>query len=63
MEVGEQVPLERAQGLDDRSAGVLGLFALERIGGSFDGIQILRDAAVLGLQTVEDGAECGIGGA
>jgi hypothetical protein len=61
--VREQVPLERAQGLDDRLAGVLGLFALKRIGGGFDGIQIVGDAAVLGPQTVDDGADGRVGGA
>ena len=61
VEVGEQVLAEGLEGVDDHLARLLAVVLREAPGGGFDGIDVIGDAAVLGLQPVDDRIEVGVG--
>jgi hypothetical protein len=61
--MGEEVPLEGAERVDDGLARLRALVALECAGGGFDGAEVAGDAAVLGLEPVDNGIDGGVGAA
>jgi len=61
VEVGEQVLLEGLEGVDDRLARRPAVVMLERVGGGLDSVEIVGDAAVLGLKPVDDRRDHGVG--
>jgi len=59
--MGEQVLAESLQGVDDRLKGPIPVVLREAVGGGFDGLEIVRDAPVVGLEPVDDRVDGGVG--